>query len=173
MSKHKVLVPLDGSDFSQQILAQVRRFFNPADNQMFLLRVSPIPPGINTRPVEEPAAIEWPLLMYSSHQDAEMAKHPIYSSQVMDSLAITFEDELETERVSLENEGYTVTVVIKFGDPAQEILNVVEEKAIDLIAMTTHGRTGLSRLIFGSVAEKVLHKTPVPVILLRPSHIEA
>ena len=48
------------------------------------------------------------------------------------------------------------------------ILHAIEHDKIDIIAMTTHGRTGLSRAIFGSVAESVMHQARVPVLLFRP-----
>jgi len=53
------------------------------------------------------------------------------------------------------------------GDPAEVILKAAEEEGIDLVAMTTHGRTGPSRWIFGSVAAKVLRAAPVPMLVVR------
>jgi nucleotide-binding universal stress UspA family protein len=53
------------------------------------------------------------------------------------------------------------------GDPAEEIVRVAEEVAADLIVMATHGRTGLGRLLMGSVAEEVLRKAPCPVLTVR------
>jgi nucleotide-binding universal stress UspA family protein len=106
--------------------------------------------------------------MYGSHQSAEQARHPIYLTQIMDSMAATLENELYPTQLSLQEAGYIVSVVIKFGDPAQEILDFAKEEQIDMITMTTHGRTGLNRLIFGSVAKKILHKATIPVMVLRP-----
>ncbi len=53
------------------------------------------------------------------------------------------------------------------GDPATEILKVANDKAADLIVMGTHGSTGLSRLLMGSVAESVLRRAPCPVLTVR------
>ena len=53
------------------------------------------------------------------------------------------------------------------GDPANEILNAVRRTRSDLIVMGTHGRTGLSRLLMGSVADQVVRKAPCPVLTLR------
>ena len=50
---------------------------------------------------------------------------------------------------------------------AVQILEQAKEKEVDLIAMSTHGRTGISRWVFGSVAAKVLHAAEVPVLLIR------
>jgi nucleotide-binding universal stress UspA family protein len=52
-------------------------------------------------------------------------------------------------------------------DVADQILEIAQSEGIDLIVMTTHGRTGLSRLLFGSVAESVLRRAGVPVLLIR------
>jgi nucleotide-binding universal stress UspA family protein len=167
MSKHKILIPLDGSKFSQQILPQVRDFFNPADHELILLRVAPEPQGLVAMP-PQPVAVHWPIPMYQSHRDAELAQHPIYASQVWDSQMAMVEDELRADLLNLRQVGYTVSTAIKFGDPAQEILNLITEEKVDLVAMTSHGRTGLSRLMFGSVAEEVLREAPVPVMILHP-----
>lgn len=65
--------------------------------------------------------------------------------------------------------GLRVETVVRDGAPAETILAVAREKGADLIAMTTHGRTGPSRLLFGSVAEGVLRDSLVPVLLLKQS----
>ena len=54
------------------------------------------------------------------------------------------------------------------GDPAVEILRAVETEGIDLIVMGTHGRRGLEHTVFGSVAEKVVQRSPVPVLTVNP-----
>jgi len=53
------------------------------------------------------------------------------------------------------------------GDPAEQILRVANEIHADLIVMGTHGRTGLERLLMGSVAEQVLRQAPCPVLTVR------
>jgi len=54
------------------------------------------------------------------------------------------------------------------GDPAVEILKLVESEGIDLVVMGTHGRKGLEHAIFGSVAENVVKKSPIPVLIVNP-----
>jgi nucleotide-binding universal stress UspA family protein len=63
--------------------------------------------------------------------------------------------------------GLTVEPVLRRGDPAAEILSVVHDQKADLVAMATHGRAGVARMMFGSVAEKVLRKAEVPLLLVR------
>ncbi len=75
-----------------------------------------------------------------------------------------------------EEEPGEARAIVRRGKPAEEILGVASEVGIDLIAMTTHGRTGFDRLVLGSVAEKVIRASEVPVLALRapePSPPEA
>ena len=54
------------------------------------------------------------------------------------------------------------------GEPAVEILKTIESEGIDLVVMGTHGRKGLEHTVFGSVAENVVKKSPVPVLVVNP-----
>jgi len=54
------------------------------------------------------------------------------------------------------------------GDPAEEILNYARSEKMDLIVMGTHGRKGIDRIIFGSVAEHIVKKSPIPVLSVNP-----
>jgi nucleotide-binding universal stress UspA family protein len=54
------------------------------------------------------------------------------------------------------------------GDPAAEILKTIESEGIDLVIMGTHGRKGLEHTIFGSVAENIVKKSPVPILVINP-----
>lgn len=62
-----------------------------------------------------------------------------------------------------------IQVVTDVGDPADRIVAYAKTHKVDLIVMTTHGRSGLSRMIYGSVAEKVLHTAPCAILLIRSS----
>jgi nucleotide-binding universal stress UspA family protein len=57
------------------------------------------------------------------------------------------------------------------GDPSDEILNYIGEHAIDLVIMGTHGRKGIDKVIFGSVAERVVKASPVPVMVVNPFQV--
>jgi len=168
MSKQKILVPLDGSDFSRRILPQIRQFFVADHVQLHLLHVAESPSGRVPAP-SVPASSEYMDAPYfHSSQDANRSHHPIYASQERDSLLALLQDDLRRDARSLERDGYEVVQEVRFGEAAMEITHYAKKFKIDLIAMTTHGRTGLSRLIFGSVAEQITRTSPVPVMLLRP-----
>jgi nucleotide-binding universal stress UspA family protein len=64
--------------------------------------------------------------------------------------------------------GVRVKSVVRLGSPVGVTLDVVEEEKATMIALATHGSTGMKRVLFGSVAEQIIRKTPVPVLLLRP-----
>jgi len=59
-------------------------------------------------------------------------------------------------------------VKVAFGDPAGEVLKYVELEGIDLIIIGTHGKKGIERALFGSVANRVVKKSPVPVLTVNP-----
>lgn len=64
---------------------------------------------------------------------------------------------------------FPIEVHLRFGDPAEEILQEAEELSCDLIVLGTHGRTGLSRLLMGSVAETVMRQATIPVLTAKPA----
>jgi nucleotide-binding universal stress UspA family protein len=70
-------------------------------------------------------------------------------------------------KFELPDEGIAVEFVIADGEPGEEIVRVAKEHRCDLIVMGTHGRTGLSRLLMGSVAERVMRRAPCPVLTLK------
>lgn len=63
--------------------------------------------------------------------------------------------------------GVKVDAVVKQGHPARQIIATAKETDADAIAMATHSRRGLNRIVFGSVAEQVIHETSLPVLLIR------
>jgi nucleotide-binding universal stress UspA family protein len=64
-------------------------------------------------------------------------------------------------------DGVDARYVLKEGDPASEICDYTEAEKIDLIVMSTHGRSGLKRWVYGSVADRVLREASVPILLIR------
>jgi nucleotide-binding universal stress UspA family protein len=64
-----------------------------------------------------------------------------------------------------------LTQVIRTGQPHEEIVRYVREQHIDLIVIATHGRTGIAHVLMGSMAEKVIRHSPVPVLAVKPNAI--
>ena len=83
----------------------------------------------------------------------------------VEELTISEMHRILRDKVSLELE---VEVVTRTGDVEGEIIKFVEEEKVDLVIMSTHGKPGISDLIVGSVAEKVVSLATVPVLTIRP-----
>ena len=154
--KKRILIPTDGSQFSEQIITHVQRFFAPNECELIVMRVG--------EPVFSATAAQAELVREATFLGTTL--HHV-SERDMEA-AQNVEDAMLPLLNRLRQAGYTVTCKVEFGDPARMILHAVEHDKVDIIAMTTHGRTGLSRAIFGSVAESVMHQTRVPVLLFRP-----
>lgn len=172
--KTKILIPTDGSPFSEQIIEKIQRFFSPESTELVLMRVG--------EPVYSATAAQADLardamafggtMRYISERELEAAQHPIYATQMEVNERAEVEATLLPLANTLRNAGFTVSTQVEFGDPARMIIHVIERDKINLIAMTTHGRTGLSRALFGSVAESVLHQVRIPILLLRPEQVD-
>lgn len=147
MYRHKrVLVALDGSTASAAVLRFLLQIAGPLDMTVLLLNVlEPIPPQV----------IEGAHLVID---DVEARRHEA-------------EEYLASIAAALRSQGVDTAWAIRRGRPAEEILDAARESGADLIAMATHGRTGIGRILFGSVAEAVLRRAPVPVFMIREPHI--
>ena len=84
-------------------------------------------------------------------------------------------DELETYLAGparlFAAQGIITEQKVLFGDPVDNIVEYAKQERFDLIAMATHGRSGLARLLAGSVASRVLERTDLPVLLVRPAEL--
>ena len=141
----KILVPLDGSPMAEAVLPYIRRMAKEDGAEIELLNVTMIP--IAAYPVDAPLDIE-PMIQ----QQREASEQ--YLKKIVEDIG---------------HEGIKVTPLISEGPVAEQILQYAETTGVDLIAMSTHGRSGLSRWLMGSVADKVLHGAKVPVLLIRPN----
>jgi nucleotide-binding universal stress UspA family protein len=90
------------------------------------------------------------------------SRDEIYHQQ--DAAARSYLNDRDDE---LQSAGLESAVIIEEGYPAEVILDVSESQDVDLIVMSTHGRSGLSRWVYGSVADKVMRRAADPVLLVR------
>jgi len=74
---------------------------------------------------------------------------------------------LEDVRERLTDRGIDVETAIEFGKPSNVIVEYADEHDVDLVTIGSHGRTGASRVLLGSVAETVVRRSPVPVTVVR------
>lgn len=145
----RILVPLDGSPLAEMILPEVADLAILHRAELLLLRVA--------------LAHALPGVDQTEAQVRAVDEAEAYLADVQRRLA---------------PRGVTVVSAVRYGRAAEEILDHVQSTGADLIAMSTHGRTGIRRWVLGSVAETVLRAAPVPVLLLRagapaPEWVEA
>ncbi len=173
MPKRMILVPLDGSDFSRQILRVIGNVFDPTDVSLILFRAS-YPPAVSSInvPGEMFAGSIRLTGAYETYSPPMEVNYEAMGKE-REQYRQMLTDELAPYAAELRNAGYAVTTQVDYGDPAQCIIDIVKTSHVDLIAMATHGRSGLGRLVLGSVAERVLRNVDIPVLLMRPSPIVA
>ena len=93
---------------------------------------------------------------------------PMPIADISDQLEDSAERELPKIAECEECRGLEVEEVIAHGDAASEIVRVARERGVDLIVISSHGRTGLGRLLFGSTTESVVRHAPCPVLVVKP-----
>ncbi len=93
---------------------------------------------------------------------------PMPIADISEQLEDSAERELPQLAECDEFDGLEVQEVIVHGDPAAEIVRVAGEREVDLIVVSSHGRTGLGRIIFGSTAEAVVRHALCPVLVVKP-----
>ena len=144
----KILVCLDGSKLAEQILPyaaeQAARFGSSLVLfQVVSLAAIPASTGIESVPVAVP--------------DRQLAEAEAEAKAYLDRLAQPLRDK-----------GLKVQSVTAVGHPAEVIVGYADENRFDLVALATHGRSGIKRLVFGSVADHVVRKSGLPILLIKP-----
>jgi len=139
----KILAPLDGSELAERALEHIKIVTEGCRApKVVLLQVIPWP--------AHPAHTLSDELIRSESEKAEAGAKD-YLVKVADSL---------------KRDGVAVETDIVHGGPAEEILDYATQNKVDLIVMSTHGRSGVSRWVFGSVAERVLRHSATPVLVI-------
>lgn len=151
-----IVVPLDGSALAEQVLPYVKDLIQNRTVKVRLISIVPL--SSTASPMAAPVHL-YPLVM--SHADLEQHTHE------RDRIEQELLNYLRSIRLDLPQGGVTTDVEVRFGEPAEEIIAFAQDAKADLIAMCTHGRTGLARWAYGSVAEKVLRHAHCPVLLVR------
>ena len=147
----KILVPLDGSPEAECVIPHLETIAKTGVKDIELISV--------VEPIEIPTRGRIAL----SEDDLKQ---------------ITLELKSETHKYldqvakRLTRAGIKVHPIILTGKPAESLINYIDSNDIDLVIMATHGRSGITRLFWGSVAEKVLRSVNVPVLLVKNSACE-
>ena len=142
----RILVPLDRSDVAEAVVPLVADLARGAGATVRLLHVAPVPDNVVSK--------EGRLVAYA---DQEMERLEAEGLEHLKGVAA--------------RQGLPAERVVRFGDDADEILREAEAYGADLLAVTTAGKSGLKRVVMGSVAERVFRRAPVPVLLYQPGRV--
>ncbi|MGW8318557.1 MAG: universal stress protein [Candidatus Promineifilaceae bacterium] len=138
-----ILVPLDGSKRAEVILPHVEELAQHFEAKVILLEV-----------VEPSTPLTTP-------------QGTLMDIEAVDREAEYAENYLASLQGELSTRGLSVTRYIEYGPVVETIISVAEREDADLIAMASHGRTGLARVFYGSVAAGVLQRIDRPLLLIR------
>ncbi len=141
-----LLVPLDGSAFAEQALPWAISIAQQTEANLDLVRAHVF------------YALEDPAYGWAAFDPAEEAEHRQHEEAYLDTLA---------RHVAAEHP-IRLTKAVVDGSTVDAILGRAQEVAADLIVMTTHGRGPVSRAFLGSVADELIRRCPIPVLLIRP-----
>ena len=141
---YRIVVPTDFSACSEDAWALARRIAGAVGSEIVLVHVFVEPPSY-----AEPSL-------------------PVNSAwQVIESAGKWVEETLEKWADAAREKGISVRTLVRTGSPYQEIVDLATDERADLVAMGTHGRSGVSRLLLGSVADRVIRLAPCPVLTVR------
>ncbi|MFC1986926.1 universal stress protein [Chloroflexota bacterium] len=151
---NKILAPLDGSELAECSLGHVKAIATGCSvPEVVLFRVvEPIPAHITADLAE---GGEMSAEVYTEIEKQNRAEADKYITATAKKL------KRETS--------ITIQAALAYGSPAEEILKYAKKNQVDLIIMTTHGRSGIPRWVFGSVADRVLRHSPVPILIMAPT----
>ncbi|CAB5091218.1 hypothetical protein D3OALGA1CA_904 [Olavius algarvensis associated proteobacterium Delta 3] len=152
----RIMVPMDGSDLAERVLPHVHSFlegFRP-DSVVFVQVVEPAPVIF-----DDTAAIS------SSTSREKMIDYAQKVEEQRKSAAAEYLDGI-VHRVK--GEGVDLRSEVLVGRVAERLAEYIESQAMDMIIIATHGRSGISRWVRGSIAERVLSSSRVPVLMVRP-----
>ena len=171
MMAKRILVPLDGESMASTIVPLIADTARSAGATVRLLHVAPVPANVETR-LRTPPADGWrytelPAAPIHRHDERPDEHVVAYADQEMARLEAESGTRLR-ETTAAYLAGVPVEYVVRFGDPARETLREIEAFGADLVVVGTKTRSSLSRALLGSVAEELVRRAPVTVMLVRP-----
>lgn len=140
-----ILAPLDGSERAEKILPHVEELAQQSGATVILLRV-----------IETAANVPF---MLKANPDTWENMFQLWKENA--------EEYLSKQRERLEKQGIAARIQVEYGPIAATIVKVAERENVNLIAMASHGATGLSSVFYGSVTLGVLHRVDRPLLLIR------
>ena len=151
---NRILVPVDGSSFSESTFPYVEELTKKTNKEILLLHICepPIVPSYGSRPINS---------TWKKYRDDMWGE--------MEKLSTSY---LKKTMAALKKKGIKVksrVVKAQSGEVVQTIMQVSKEENIDLIVIATQGRTGVNRRVYGSVANRIVEESSQPILLIRPA----
>jgi nucleotide-binding universal stress UspA family protein len=151
---NRILVPVDGSPFSESTFPYVVDLAQNTDKEVLLLHICepPVVPSYGSRPINQ--------------------KWKKYRDEMWEELEKLSDTYLDKIMADMKRKGVKVksrVVKAQTGEVTKTILEISREENIELTIMATQGRTGVNRLVYGNVANKMVEEMPQPVMLIRPA----
>ena len=143
----RALVPLDGSKESEAVIPYIEELASMLGAEVTLLQVLAV--------------------VYHVYISGDAPAQVPYTEEEMKPLKASAESYLEKAGSGLRGKGVTPKCQVRVGAAGHEIIRLADEIGADIVAMSTHGRSGVGRLVFGSIAEKVVRTGNTPVLLVR------
>src|SRR5918993_4403619 len=142
-----VLAPVDGSTRALRAVPWAEKFAGP-DGTVILLRVVPAQPNYTES-----------LFSLVGAEDTVQ--------EIQDAWTRTAKADLDEAAALLSESAVTVEQMVAEGEPDEEIVAAAARRGVEMIALASHGRGAVGRVIFGSVADRVARTAPVPILILR------
>lgn len=153
----KIMVPLDGSRFASRALKYGEEIASKFEGELLLFQVVkpaiPITTSGGDPMMQSPAGIGMAIKMAMEEDKRRVSKAKRYLSK---------------KARELKDKNINSTYKVMIGDPAESIMIQSKKNKVDIIIMTTHGKTGIIRAVMGSVADEVVRKSGKPVLVIRP-----
>lgn len=147
----KILVPLDGSQIAECVIPHITTIARSTSALVELISV--------VEPVDIPTRGKIALSeddLKAINSEAKKEAH----------------DYLSNIAQRLDRDGVKARLVIMTGKPAESLVDYIDSNDIDLVIMATHGRSGLTKWFFGSIAEKIMRAVEIPVLLVKSTSCE-
>jgi len=151
---NKILVPLDGSKISEEVLPVAQTLAEMNHSEIILSRV-----------------VEYPYSLYPECYEYPPSDPDTLSRINQKKSALSYEVEACLKQIgtAMQKSGIKVTADICDGPVVESILASIDRLQVDLVVLATHSENGNDQGTIGAVANRVLRESPVPVILVRPS----
>jgi nucleotide-binding universal stress UspA family protein len=152
---HSILLPLDGTTSAETAIGYAAELARMFESQIHVVRV-----------VDTPSAYA----MLSRHMEAAVTGDIL--DEIIQSMLREATEYVEKVATDLRQQGIRVKSVVLEGYPGEQLVEYERREFFQLVVMATAGRSGVSRIVFGSVAERMLKLGRRPVMMIRPEHVE-